>query len=271
MLIKLKFHVPEIFLGAMLAVAIFAMGALFSSSTSPSRDNKAKNGAENGRAQIEKRPLLGEDKITDWLLVIFNFGLVVSTILLWRVTKNAADATRVAADSAKESADAAVAAERARFYVVIKTHNVFELISQLDRFPNSPTMPLSFEPKIEYAFKNYGKTPGIILEVAHGLSTNVGPPDYPVYVGADYIFSEHMIAADGETEVLTFDGPIMFQTQADGPPLIHGQSNFWFWGRFDYRDVFGRPQVHRFLLRYVRIGRDWGWQPYDHKHYNQST
>src|ERR1700722_22960 len=45
-----------------------------------------------------------ENKLTDWFLVVFNGLLVGSTVLLWRVTKIAADATKKAADAAAVSA-----------------------------------------------------------------------------------------------------------------------------------------------------------------------
>jgi hypothetical protein len=79
--------------------------------------------------------------------------------------QNQIDITREANRAAQKSADAAVATERARFYIVIKRHNLDRVLETLGRFPNSQTMPLSFEPVIEYAFKNYGKTPGIVSEV----------------------------------------------------------------------------------------------------------
>jgi hypothetical protein len=59
-------------------------------------------------------------------------------------------------------------------------------------------MPLSFEPKIEYVFKNYGKTPGIISELSHGLTVHPGPPD-PVYMVSSHTFMENMIAAGEAT------------------------------------------------------------------------
>jgi hypothetical protein len=80
-----------------------------------------------------------------------------------------------------------------------------------------------------------------------------------------------MIAAGEETELQKFDGTVLFHTVADGLPILTGQKHFWFYGRFDYEDVFGNPQVHRFLMRYVKTGQRWGFQPYDYRHYNQST
>jgi hypothetical protein len=172
--------------------------------------------------------------------------------------------------AAQKSADAAVAAERARFYIVIRKHNLTEFLVKAARYPNSPTMPFSFEPFVEYEFKNYGKTPGIISEVSHGMIVHQGPPD-PVYQVSSHLFVENMIAAGGVTEPQKFDGPVLFDTIEDTLPILMGQKQFWFYGRFDYADVFGNSQVHRFLMRYVKTGLQWGFQPYDYKHYNNST
>jgi hypothetical protein len=181
------------------------------------------------------------------------------------------DIAKISARAADESAKAAIAAERARFFIVIKKHNLDDILKSVGRYPNSPTMPLSpYEPSIEYVFKNYGKTPGIISEVSHGLAVHPGPPD-PVYTVSGHLFVENMIAAGEETELQKFDGPVLFHTVADGLPILTGQKHFWFYGRFDYEDVFGNPQVHRFLMRYVKTGLRWGFQPYDYKHYNKST
>ena len=185
--------------------------------------------------------------------------------------ENQIDIAREANRAAQKSADAAVASERARFYIVVKRHNLNEILRAIGQFPNSPTMSLApHAASIEYSFKNYGKTPGIISEVSHGLEVHHGPPD-PVYAVSDHLFVEHMIAAGGYTEQQKFDGPILFDTVADGLPLVNGEKHFWFYGRFDYEDVFGNPQVHRWLIRYVKTGLKWGFQPYDYKHYNKSS
>jgi hypothetical protein len=102
------------------------------------------------------------------------------------------------------------------------------------------------------------------------LEVHAGPPD-PAYATSGHLFVENMIAAGEETELQKFDGPILFHTAADGYPLINFHKQFWFYGRFDYEDVFGNPQVHRWLLRYIRMGTGWGFQSYDYKHYNQSS
>jgi len=138
-------------------------------------------------------------------------------------------------------------------------------------YPNSETMAFFRDPKIEYAFKNYGKTPGIIREVSHGLIVNEGPPDHIAYMVTKHLFIENMIAAGKSTETQIFDGDPLFGTIKNAMPVVLGQAHFWFFGRFDYEDVFGNPQVHRFLMRLVKIGRSWGFQPYDHRHYNEST
>jgi hypothetical protein len=219
---------------------------------------------------------------------LFTFTLWQSTDKLWTASEkqfglskdisdrqaieiqNQLDLARISARAAEQSAKAAIAAERARFFIIIIKHNLNDVLATIGMYPNSPTMPLRFEPRIEYVFKNYGKTPGIINEVSHGLVVHPGPPE-PVYAVSGHLFVENMIAAGEGTENQTFDGPILFDSIADGLPILVGQKHIWFYGRFDYEDVFGNPQVHRWSMRYVKIGRSWFFQPYDYKHYNSSS
>lgn len=267
-----------IMLGILLVLWFVAGSPSFESCVSPQQNSDAQDALQKiiSNLLIYRRcigPFLhtNEGGITALSTVI----IAIFTGILGGFTISLAKATKIAADAAADAAKAAVATDRARFYVVIKKHNISALIKWLNHYPSSETMPLNFEPKIEYTFKNYGKTPGIILEVSHGIASNVGVPDGPVYSVSGHMFSERMIAADAETETVTCDAPIMFQTIGDGLPITQGRCHVWFWGRVDYRDVFGQPQVHRFLMRYVRMGSGsawpWGWQSYDHKHYNQST
>jgi hypothetical protein len=173
------------------------------------------------------------------ILAFSTVGLWVATISLYRAgerqlklaketsdrqaieIQDQIDITKISARAADESAKAAVATERARFYIVIQGHNIDLLLQTLGRYPNSPTMPLSFEPTIQYAFKNYGKTPGIIREVSHGLQVHSGPPD-PVYTVSKHLFIENTIAAGQETEGQKFDGPVLFQTEL-APEICTGR------------------------------------------------
>jgi hypothetical protein len=113
-------------------------------------------------------PLEGADKwitaAATLLIGLFTFTLRQSTEKMWTASEkqfglskdvsdrqaidiqNQLDLARISARAADQSAKAAIAAERARFYIIIIKHNLHEALSDIERYPNSPTMPLRFEP-----------------------------------------------------------------------------------------------------------------------------
>jgi hypothetical protein len=119
----MKFRVPEIILGALLAVAVFAIGALFASSYQPSPAAKnqsqqaepaGQNGdaskppvadhAKNGQAaqHKEEKSEFWSAKLTDWLLAVFTFFLVAFTYRLWKSTEKLWETTDASVKLARE-------------------------------------------------------------------------------------------------------------------------------------------------------------------------
>ena len=87
--------------------------------------------------------------------------------------QNQIDIAREANRAAQKSADAAVATERARLYAVIED-NFLECIDaaacwdgplQQEERP----LPMNIQPMAGVRFKNYGKTPAIVIEVGTGI------------------------------------------------------------------------------------------------------
>jgi hypothetical protein len=181
-------------------------------------------------------------------------------------------AAESAAIAAQVSADAAVAVERARFYVVINDNfiNCINAAANWSGPKDQEDTPLRMEdwPMAGIVFKNYGKTPGIIEEVGTGIdySETVPIPVYDVKV-----VKENMIGAGGESETFgtVIDGEI---TVARAKKVRDGAANIWVYGYVIYNDVFGKRQTHRFFQRLVRVSQfRYVLQSYDHKHYNQSS
>jgi ABC-type Fe3+ transport system permease subunit len=82
MLTKQKFRLPDIFLGALLAVAIFAMGMLFSSHR-PQENQNIRQSSETSKGEAAK--VGAEERIADytyWLAWLTGI-LAVSTVGLW--------------------------------------------------------------------------------------------------------------------------------------------------------------------------------------------
>jgi hypothetical protein len=91
----MKFRIPEIFLGAFLAVAIFAMGYVIALSNHP--DTPQQNYTAQ-TAETKSQKDLTDARLADYtfLLALFTGLLAASTIGLWIVTNKAAEAAKAA-------------------------------------------------------------------------------------------------------------------------------------------------------------------------------
>jgi type IV secretory pathway TrbD component len=210
--------------------------------------------------------IIGFFQLGIFVLQLIAFGLQAAYM---RRSNTEMRATTAATTKA---ANATIAVERARFYIIIGIHNLDRFISAALRWPNSEGMKMSGDVHIEYTFKNYGRTPGIIREISHGFSLSETPPD-PVYSVLRQAPREYMIEGGKSTEVYLLDGELEIKNILDAKYVESGRITIWFYGRFDYRDVItDDPQVHRFYFRYIRTdGENFRFQSFDHKNYNQST
>lgn len=171
MLIKLRFRFPEVLLGVLLAVAIFAMGALFCSSPNPSSPTQAQSG-ERGSGN--------KQEITWWQdpVAVFTLGLVFIGLLQaaifygqMRLIRRSLNPAKEAADAAKLNAEAVMAAEGAHLYPVLRGDNLKgEVFRGIVWYPESGSdadhIPT---PKVSFGFKNYGKTPAVFMSFMWGI------------------------------------------------------------------------------------------------------
>ncbi len=202
-------------------------------------------------------------------------GLVDAALIQSADMKRSIAAGEIAANAAKAAAEAAVASERARLYVVIE-HNFLDCINSAAAYINTPTVdgdPLvsSNLPVAKFKFRNYGKTPGILIEVGSGIeySETVPVPGYDVKIVQDNI-----VAYEKSTEDFTEVISGIQMTMGDAKKVRSGEGHIWIFGYAIYDDVFGGRQTHRFFQRLVGVddGRyRFVLQSYDHEHYNQST
>lgn len=202
---------------------------------------------------------------SDVIIALFTIILAGSTIALWAVT-------RIVAIAAQKSADAAIAAERARFYVVEGENNFMDFVSTVIEWIDASggKMPGKVIPFIKINFKNFGKSPGIIQEICCDLKFSIDPFD-PICTLRDV--KEYMIAAGNSTQEILCTGELSIEEIK----LLHqGTGHLWIHGRVYYKDVFNNKQVHRFFRRFTRITRLgspdlYGLRSYDYKNYNEST
>ena len=104
------------------------------------------------------------------VLALATIGLGWATVALYRSAEKQIGIARISAQAADKSAKAAVATERARMYVNIDGNNFADCINTAAAWENTPgidekTIAASNLPMAEIRFKNYGKTPAIVVEV----------------------------------------------------------------------------------------------------------
>jgi hypothetical protein len=180
----MKFRMPEIFLGAFLAVAIFAMGMLFASSLTPQVQNTApqqtaehqaanKINTDSDKAQSLWVPTDSVGLYTLVLAVFTGLLVAVSTgqgYFLLRADKTA----RIAANAADLSAKAAIAIQLPIIRIVP------------DRIGWGSSQD-GDGPRIEYCaignltFSNLGPTKAFPIEVQLGWTVGDKLPDVPTY------------------------------------------------------------------------------------------
>ena len=135
--------------------------------------------------------------------------------------------------------------ERGRFFIVLKNYNLSHLIKAVkDNGRLTPGENIS----IEFYFKNYGKTPGILKERVIGSVIAEELPDTLPLPLSVKDFPETMIGAGNCTKPDWF-GPDTFPTGPEIGEVGRNNKRFWFYGRLYYDDVFGDPQVHCFYFR----------------------
>jgi hypothetical protein len=167
-------------------------------------------------------------------------GIVGLCILIWQSVL-----LRKAANAAKESADSLKDTERAW------------IIGSLENLPSEPGFSNGLEVFwIMPVFRNYGRTPGTILNIKlrlHYLAKGEKLPDEPLYEG-------------DSVRTRTFEGELVLPPKIPVQPISVGTTGGDFWqirkngeqlfiyGVVHYRDVAGRPFFSRFCYGYFVQG-----------------
>lgn len=157
-----------------------------------------------------------------------------------RDTEKGVKAAQDAADAAKLNAQAVIDAERAHLFVVIQNETVSSAFQSARMYDNSPTMhPTKMTgPGIQYVLKNYGKTPGILQHVWHGISIQKDPGARRTFVAADTALEIIAVNAESAQMTVTYLEPFTF---GDARNLVTDETVLYFYGQADYVDTFGKP------------------------------
>jgi hypothetical protein len=231
----MKFRVPEIILGALLAVAVFAMGALFASSKhsdAPQQNHAAQTTEAKGSQGHEAKSLWIPDDATGFFtlwIAAFTGVLAVSTIFLWRSTRDAAIAARTAAEHIPR-------VERA--YIFIGPGEIGVRRKDEGRLVETT-----------FAFiqlNQYGPTPGFVEKVSWGFTTKL--PQEPDYSNAQTW--DVGVVMKGKK---TFNLPAPGESEILDPHYLYA--------KVDYNDIFRAKHISRFCIRiHPRIGK---WETID--------
>jgi hypothetical protein len=248
MLIKLRFRFPEVLFGILLAVAIFAMGAMFWSSPNSSAPTQSQ-----ASAQSSERSPGNKQEIAWWQdpVAVFTLGLVFIGLLQagifygqMRLIRKSLSPAKEAAEAAKLNAEAVIDAERAYMFVEIGGHNIVTMIQQAVASGGDDDKSI-LGIHLSYNFKNYGRTPAIIREIEHSATIAVYSPKSRMMEPIIHLPC-HIIAADKSTpQIHVIDLPRMTAKVAQS--IRDCENTFWFEGKIVYDDMFGWRRTFNFI------------------------
>jgi hypothetical protein len=275
----MKFRTPELFLGVLLAVAVFAMGMLFASS--PFLQSQSHEQVASTQHQAEgKKPEGRENTQSLWVpsdsVGLYTLVLAIFTLLLVFVSGaqgyfllRADKTARITAEAADLSAKAAIGLQ----LPIVRADVPHLLFYKKD--PNAPN-PRPDQPDVEYRmqriiYNNRGKS--IAYPKEYGVCWLLTPhepvkkdtlPEEPAYdwtnlVNSDVTFAETFTADFFDTFRLW---PSIDQHKA----IMSGAITLRLCAYLKYLDFLDRPHEARFCWRYnlsSRGKRDSGLYPDD--------
>jgi hypothetical protein len=234
---QVKFRIPEIFLGAFLAVAIFAMGMTFESSRyPPSQQSAAQTAQYEGSVETaDKSP-----NITDWLIAGFSGLLVVANIFLWIANNRSAIA-------AKSAVEALPIVERAYVYPVVVGHGAIgDCIENARVFylddPTKDDVPAAETAEITFKFKNFGKTPAILKTAFAG----VGVAPLGAQIGLP--LADSVLGAGEETATPLVSKMEVGITRTQAQHILAYTRHVCFEGKVTFDDIWGNEHTTEFYF-----------------------
>ena len=187
------------------------------------------------------------------IIALFTVILAVSTVLLWNVTKRAADAAAL-------NAQAIIDAERAHLFVIVNQHNLRDALAPAVMWPNSPEMDdgaVSNRPALDFTIRNLGKTAAIMSEVSYQVVQARDDQTVWEFAVQDTIVNP-VIAGGDKTDPPT---PCVMETTysvRDSRHAWNGERPLFFFGYVTFRDTFNREYTYSWRyrnhgMRYVLI------------------
>jgi hypothetical protein len=216
MLIKLKFRFPELIVGVLLAVAVFAMGMFFSSQPP---QNKA---PDQHTAEATKQvgpPSTADERIADYTLALawLTGVLAVSTVALWGVTVL----------TLRHSRETAERQLRAYIGISLKT---------------APNIQVDTDPRAVFAYKNFGQTPARELRYWMRMTTE------PAFNAAEFGSARFALNPQDTDYIDANLGLILNDTGVKR--ITDGVVKIYVFGEIKYDDVTGTERTTGFRFEY---------------------
>jgi hypothetical protein len=251
MLIKARFRFPEILFGMLLAVAIFAIGAVFFSLPNSSPPTQIQTGAQSSDHGARNKQEISwwQDPVAIFTLGLVFIGIVHACIFYGqlRLIGKSLKPAELAARAAQKNAQALMDAESAQIYVVLARSNIQSIFERtllfdlpLDQYENPPTDSPTEAPWVEYQLRNYGKSPAILQVVMHGIYIEREGVEPDVWVTPREGAME--IVGVGE-QTLPIRCEFRRQFTSAHAREINLDASLHFHGRAEFMDHFGRRQT----------------------------
>jgi hypothetical protein len=254
MLIKLRFHFPDVLFGVLLAVAIFAMGALFWSSPNSSAPTQTQTDTKSGEHSPGNKQEITwwQDPVAVFTLGLVFIGLVQAGIFYgqMRLIRKSLGPAEEAAKAAKAAAEHIPRVERAYLFVTVKSENFGIILTEYTKMTDSNLKErIESSLVVDFSIENEGKTPAIIKSVSAQMFHYKELPDEPGY-GAPLDLPKNRYLGTGKEIDPSIMVPMLAPTYGAVRSMMRAETAVWFYGRVTYDDIFGKGHEHRFCWRY---------------------
>jgi hypothetical protein len=258
-------RIPEIFLGAMITIAVFAMGmAVQSSRPAPTQvtqvaaaEGADQHAAEGKKDEREGSYWINKDAAGFFTFLLFVVGILQAGLFVWQLylIRISLHDAKIAADASADAASASSRQARVAEDTLAKIERPYLFIFNVSRLEVERVHSVDQETilRVSYSVANYGKIPAIIKHAAIGLHVSKEPLA-PNPLGMNHDLISGPILAPGETrhrleETLYWDKNLNEEEPGSFFPDL-GDDDLWFWAIVTYRGPFTDQHETRLCMRY---------------------
>lgn len=201
MRVKLKFFVPEIFVGILMAALVFAMGMLAGSSRHQPSNAQTASNAYQVEAKQKPEPFsvhwFIEDPVAFFTAVLVLAVGVQAGLLVWQLIliRRTMEEASIATKAARRTANASIAQAKIARDAQVNLQRPYIFVFDVHRLHQDGKNDWY----VEYTVANYGSIPAIVGEVLVGFETSDKvEPALPTRVSDDHGLATSPILTAGE-------------------------------------------------------------------------